>query len=104
MYEQQQLFDENAEEDDIPSEAEFGGSHIRLGSRQRSLKAPTYEQVLHEELGFSDFGDSLATFLHEYALVEVYGLDFDGDGFEGHRHNIRWCKVISSPSTILYVG
>jgi len=87
-----------------PLEAEFGCSHIHLGSHQRSLKAPTYKQVLHEELGFSNFGDSLATFLREYALVEVYGLDFDGDGFEGHQHNIWWCKVISSPGTILYVG
>ena len=93
MREQQQLFDENVDEADIPSEAEFGYSHISLGSRQRSLRLPTYGKVLDEELGFSGFGDSLAEFLREYAGVDVHGSDFVGDGFEGHQHCIFRCKV-----------
>ena len=94
MYDQQQLFNENADEDDIPLEAEFEYSHVHLGSRRRSLKIPTYEKVLKEELGLSDFGDILAKFLRDYAQIEVFGLDFEGDGFEGHQHCIYWCKVV----------
>ena len=96
VYEQQRLFDENADEDGIPLETEFSNSYIHLGSRQRSLKIPTYEKVLEEELAFSNFGDHLARFLRDYARVDVHGSDFEGDGFEGDQHNIYWCKVASS--------
>ena len=96
MREQQQLFNEDAEEVDVPLEAEFDYSHIHLGSRQRSLRVPTYEKVLEEALGLSDFGDSLAKFLCDHAGVEVYGSDFEGDGFEGNQHCISWCKVVST--------
>jgi hypothetical protein len=94
MHEQQRLFDENANEVDIPSEAEFSYSHIHLGSRQRSLKLPTYAKVIEEAIGFSDFGDSLAKFLRGCAGIDVYGSDFKGDGFEGHQHCIWHCKVV----------
>jgi len=104
MHEQQRLFDENAEEDDIPSETEFGTSHIHLGSRQRSVKIPTYEKVLEEELGFSNLGDSLARFLRDYTHVDVRGSDFEGDGFEGDQYNIYWCKVVSSFRVVPQVG
>jgi len=100
VYEQQQFFDENAEEDDAPLETEFSNSHVHLGSRQRSLKLPTYEKVLEEELGFPNLGDSLAQFLRDYARVDVHGSDFNGDGFEGDQHNIYWCKVTSSLSVV----
>jgi len=93
MHEQQQLFDENTDEANAPSMAQFSFSHIHLGSRQRSLKLPTYEKVVEEALGFSNFGDSLAKFLREYAGVDVYGSDFEGDGFEGHQHCIFHYKV-----------
>ena len=93
MYEQQRLFEENADEEDIPSVAEFSHSHVHLGSRQHSLKLPTYEGILKEELGLPDFGDSLTKFLREYAGVDVYGSDFEGDGFKGHQHCIYYCKV-----------
>ena len=101
MCNQQRLFDENADEDDIPSEAEFGYSHVHLGSRRRSLKLPTYEKVLKEEPGLSDFGDVLSRFLRDYALIEVFGSDFEGDGFEGHQHCIYWCKVVPVLSDVL---
>jgi hypothetical protein len=47
------------------------------------------------ELGFKEFGDSLAQFLRDYTRIEVYGSDFEGDGFEGHQLCIDWCKVSS---------
>ena len=104
MHEQQRLFEENAEEDGIPSETEFGTSRVHLGSRQRSLKTPTYEKVLGEELGFSNLGDSLARFFRDYARVDVRGSDFEGDGFEGDQRNIYWCKVVYSFRVIPQVG
>jgi len=104
MFEQQQLFDENFNENDVPPEMEFSNSHIHLGSRQRGLKLPTYEKVLEEELGFPNLGDSLAKFLRDYALIDVYGSDFEGDGFVGDKHNINWCKVIPSLDIALQVG
>ena len=94
MQEQQQLFDENVNEVNVPSEAEFSYSHVHLGSRQRSVGLWTYEKILEETLGFSDFGDTLAKFLREYASVDVYGSDFQGDGFEGHQHCIFHHKVV----------
>lgn len=95
MREQQQLFDDNAvDRDYAPLEAAFEYSHVNLGSRQRGLKLLSYEEVLEETLGFHDFGDSLAGFLRDHAHVEVYGSDFDGDGFEGHQGCIYWCKVV----------
>ena len=96
MYEQQHLFNENANEDDIPSVAEFKYSHVHLGLRQRGLKLWMYEEDLEEALGFSGFGDSLAQFFRDYTSVDVYGSDFNGDGFEGHQHCIFHCKVSSS--------
>ena len=93
MYEQQQLFKETTDEEDIPSVAEFGHSYVHLGSRQHSLKLPTYEETLKEELGLPDFGDSLMKFLHEYAGVDIHGSDFEGDRFKGHQHCIYYCKV-----------
>ena len=94
MREQQQLFNDNADEADAPLEAEFSYSHIHLGSRQRSLKLPTYEKIVEEVIGFSGFGDSLAKFLREYGHADVYGSDFEGDGFEGHRYCIFYYKVV----------
>ena len=95
MHEQQQEFDDNVtdKEYNIPEEI-FNYSHVHLSSRQRGLKLLSYEISLEETLGFRKFGDSLAEFLRDYALVDVYGSDFDGDGFEGHQHYIYWCKVI----------
>jgi len=94
MYEQQRFFDDNvADRDDTPLEATFEHSHVQLGSRQRSLKVPSYETALEETLGFHGFSDSLARFLRDHALVDVYGSDFVGDGFEGHQHCIFWSKV-----------
>lgn len=95
MYEQQRSFDENANEDDIPSVTEFKYSHVHLGSRQCGLKLRMYEEDLEEALHFSGFGDSLAKFFREYAGVDVYGSDFNGDGFEGHQHCVFHCKVSS---------
>ena len=81
----------------------FADSHIHLGSRQRSIKVPSYEEDLEAELGFYGFGDSLAKFIRDYTPIEVYGSDFDGDGFEGHEHCINWCKVrFSYPSASFY--
>ena len=95
IYEQQQLFDENVDEADIPSEVEFNHSHIRLGLCQWSLKLHTYEKVLEEELKFQNFGDSLTEFLCNYAGVDVHGSHFKRDGFEGHQHCVFHCKVPS---------
>jgi hypothetical protein len=92
--EQRWLFDENAHESDVPSEAEFNHSHVHLGSRQRAVELHTYEKFLDKTLGFSDFGDSLAKFLREYARVDVHGSDFEGDGFEGHQYCIFNYKVV----------
>ena len=103
MQEQQQLFDENTDEADVPLEAEFNYSHVHLGSRQHSIRLRTYEKSLEETLGFSGFGDSLAKFLREYAGVDVYGSDFKGDGFEGHQHCIFHCKVIFVSSGFVLV-
>ena len=96
MSEQQQQFDDNVADNeyDVP-EAIFNYSHIHLGSRQRGLKLSSYETLLEETLGFRHSGDSLAEFLRNYALVDVHGSDFVGDGFEGHQHYIYWCKVVS---------
>ena len=100
MYEQQRLFDDNiADEDYIPLEATLANSHVCLGSRQRGVKLLSYEQILRETLEFPDFGDSLARFLRDYALMEIYGLEFLGDGFEGHQNCIYWHKVIFVSST-----
>jgi len=94
VYEQWREFDDDvADEQYNVSPATFNHSHVHLGSRQRGLKLPSYETVLEEMLGFHNFGDSLAEFLRDYALVEVYGSDFEGDGFEGHQNCIYWCKV-----------
>ena len=98
MYEQQQLFDDNAaDEDYTPLAATLGdSSRVHLGSRQRGLKLTLYEKVLEETLEFNHFGDSLARFLRNHTLMEVYGTDFVRDGFEGHWHCIYWYKVIST--------
>lgn len=92
-YEQQQLFSDNVEEEDVPSTDGLQYSHAYLGSRQRSLKIRTYEGILKERLGFVEFGDALAKFLRTYAGVKVYGTDFDGDGFVGHQLCIFFFKV-----------
>ena len=84
IWEQEQLFNTNAADADYV-ETITERPRICLGSRQRGLKVSSYEQVLDEEIGFHGFGDFLASFLRDYAHVEVYGSDFEGDGFEGHR-------------------
>jgi hypothetical protein len=93
--EQWWLFDNNTSNQDYPLSEEkmFEDSHVHLGSRQRGLKLLSYEKVLEEMLGFQQFGDSLAEFLRDYACVDMYGSDFEGDGFGGHQHYIYWCKV-----------
>jgi hypothetical protein len=96
MREQQQLFNEDAEEFNVPLEAEFNYSHVHLGSCQCSLRVLTYKKVLEEALALSDFGDSLTNFLRDHAGVEVYSSDFEGDGFKGNQHCISWCKVVST--------
>jgi hypothetical protein len=73
IYKQRQIFDDNVPDDSIDTRANFEGSHIHLGSRQRGLKIPSYEQVLEGELGFHEFGDSLAQFLRDYTCIKVYG-------------------------------
>ena len=92
-YEQEKLFNSNIIDDPDGTMVTFKDSHIHLGSRQRSLKVPSYEQVLAGELGFHGFSDSLARFLRDYTRIEVYSSDFQGDGFEGHQLCINWCKV-----------
>lgn len=68
---QQQLFDNNiVDEDYTPLEAMFASSRIQLGSRQCSLKIPSYEKVLEEMLGFCNFGNT---------SVDVCGSDFNRD-------------------------
>jgi hypothetical protein len=99
MYEQEQYFESNATDEDY-TEVPFEGSHVHLGSRQRGLKLPSYEQELKEMIGFHDFSDSLAGFLRDYAQVEVHGSDFNGDGFEGHQLCIYWYKVSLIPSCL----
>ncbi|KAF9642489.1 hypothetical protein BDM02DRAFT_3193135 [Thelephora ganbajun] len=95
MYNQQQLFDDNiTDKDCTPLETAFKHSHVHLGSCQHGLKLLSYEKVLEETIGFHGFSDSLARFLCDYALVEVYGSDFVGDRFEGHQYCIYWLKVI----------
>lgn len=103
MYEQEQHFNSNAPDDDY-TEVAFEDSHVRLGSRQRGLKLPSYDQDLKEMIGFDGFSDSLARFLRDYARVEVYGSDFNGDGFEGHQFCIYWCKVILISSCLSNCG
>ena len=93
MHEQERHFNSNAPDEDY-TEVVFEGSHVRLGSRQRGLKLPSYEQDLKETIGLRGFSDSLARFLRDHAQVDVYGSDFNGDGFEGHQLCIYWCKVI----------
>ena len=93
MHEQEQIFNENVPGEPDDAAARFNNPHIHLGSRQRSLKVPSYEQVLEAELGFLGFGDSLARFFRDQVRIEVYGSDFEGDGFEGHQLCINWCKV-----------
>jgi hypothetical protein len=93
VYEQEQMFDDNVPDDSMDTGARFEDSHIHLGSRQRGLKILSYERVLEVELGFKEFGDSLAQFLRDYTRIEVYGSDFEGDGFDGHQLCINWCKV-----------
>ena len=93
MYEQEQLFKNSVPDDSDNTATTFEGSHVHLGSRQRGLRVPAYEQVLEAELGFHEFGNSLARFLRDYTRTEVYGSDFEGDGFEGHQLCINWCKV-----------
>ena len=95
MYEQEQLFNNSICEDSNRIATTFNQdeSHVHLGSRQRGLGVPAYGQVLEEELGLRDFGDSLARFFRDYSRIEVYGSDFEGDGFEGHQRCINWCKV-----------
>ena len=103
MHEQERLFCDNAPGDSGGTPTSFGDSHIHLGSRQRSIKVPSYEEDLEAELGFYGFGDSLAKFIRDYTPIEVYGSDFDGDGFEGHEHCINWRKVrYSHPSASFY--
>ena len=98
IHEQERLFRDNAPSDSGGTPASFEYSHIHLGSRQRALKVLSYEQDLETELGFCGFSDSLARFIRDYTPIEVYGSDFDGDGFEGHKHCINWRKVQYSHS------
>lgn len=94
MYEQEQQFDDNvADEDYVETLSER--SHIQFGSRQRGLSLKSYEEDLEEKLGFRKFGDSLASFFRDRGIVEVYGSDFEGDGFVGHQNYIYWYKVSS---------
>ena len=81
MYEQEQIFCDNITDGSDNTAATFEDSHIHLGSCQRSLNVLTYERVLERELQFHGFGDSLAGFLRDYTCVEVYGSNFEGDGF-----------------------
>ena len=97
MYEQEQLFKNSVPDDSSPAVTGLQDSHVHLGSRQRGLGVATYAQVLEEELGIHDFGDSLAKFFRDYTRIEVYGSDFEGDGFEGHQYCINWCKVSFIP-------
>ena len=92
-YEQERLFNDNIDDDLDDTTATFENARVRLGSCQRGFKLPSYEQVLEGEIGFCGFGDSLARFLRDYTRIEVYGSDFEGDGFEGHQFCINWCKV-----------
>ena len=94
-YEQEQAFNTNIPDNSNDMVARFDGSHIHLGSRQRGLKVPSYGQVLEAELGLHDFGDSLARFIRDYTRVQVYGSEFEGDGFIGHQLYINWFKVRS---------
>ena len=91
MYEQEQLFNNNATDEDYVET--FEHSNIQFGSRQRGLKLKSYEEDMEEELGFHEFGDSLARFFRDRNIVEVYGSDFEGDGFIGHQRYIYWYKV-----------
>jgi hypothetical protein len=93
IYEQERMFNDNIPDNSIETGATFEESHIHLGSCQRGLKIPSYAQVLEAELGFNGFSDSLAQFLRDHTHIEVYGSDFEGDGFEGHQFCIYWCKV-----------
>ena len=94
IYEQERHFGDNALDDTAGNTTTaFKDSHIYLGSRQRSLKVLSYEEDLEAGLGFRGFGDSLAEFFQDYTRIEVYGSDFDGDGFEGHQLCIYWHKV-----------
>ena len=93
MYEEERHFNSNTPDEDY-KEAALEDPHVRLGSRQRGLRLSSYEQDLKETIGFRGFGDSLARFLRDHTRVDVYGSDFDGDGFIGHQHYIYWCKVI----------
>jgi hypothetical protein len=97
MYEQEQQFNNSVPDDSNDTTITFEGSHVHLGSCQRGLRVPTYEQVLEAELGFHEFGDSLARFLRDHTRIEVYGSEFEGDGFEGHQLCINWCKVTFIP-------
>ena len=94
MYEQEQLFNSSVPNKPDDMEMAFKNTHIHLGSRQHGLRVPAYAQVLEEELGLHEFGDSLARFLRDYTRIQVYGSDFEGDGFEGHQICINWCKVV----------
>ena len=63
MCEQEQIFNDNVSNHWDDTAATFRGSHVHLGSRQRGIKVSSYEQALEEELGFHEFGDSLARFI-----------------------------------------
>lgn len=105
MYEQEQLFKNNTPGDLDDMVATFEGSHVHLGSRQRGFKIPSYRLVLEAELGFHEFSDSLAKFFRDHTHLEVYGSDFEGDGFEGHQLCINWCKVsfaLSFPAALRF--
>jgi hypothetical protein len=102
MHEQEQLFNNNVPDNSNDTVATFKESHIHLGSRQRGLRIPTYERVLEVELGMYGFGDSLARFLRDYTRLEVYGSEFEGDGFEGHQLCIYWFKVLLFSSALLH--
>jgi len=79
IHEQRQLPTENDADEDCTEETSEH-SHVHLGSRRRGLKVPSYEKVLEETVGLHGFSDALARFLRDYARVEVYGSDFEGDG------------------------
>ena len=101
VYEQEQAFNTNIPDNSNDMVARFDGSHIHLGSRQRGLRVPSYGQVLEAELGFREFGDSLARFIRDYTRVQVYGSEFKGDGFIGHQLCINWLKVCSFLSRLI---
>ena len=90
---QERFFQLDVAEAEGHTDAAFKNSHIHLGSRQRAIQLTSYEQDLEEQIGFHGFGDCLARFVRDHTPVEVYGSDFEGDGFEGHQLCIYWCKV-----------